>query len=44
MHYEALSTEYYEIVFILALVIRHADYYIVTRGLSGCTVFFHIIT
>ena len=45
--YEEISIKYYECVCILAIVTRHAncifsaEYYIVTRDLTGCTVSSH---
>jgi len=49
MNYEAVSFEYYDYVFILVLVTRHAysifsmQHHIVTCDLCDCTVSFHII-
>ena len=48
MNYEAVSFKYYDLICILVSVIKHAYYifsvqhHIVTRGLSACTVSFHI--
>jgi len=43
-HVKTASTKCYERVCILALVTRHAPYYVVICGPPGCTIFFHIIS
>jgi len=41
---KAISITYSECVFVALASKTHAPYYIVICGLSGCTIFFHIIS